>query len=173
MWTMSHVKLIHKDPNSPTDDPGNFRMIALTSCIGKIYHLIPADRFDRYIKDNSILDTEVQKAFLKSINGTLDHTFVVSEIMRHARLSRNTVHLTWFDLKDAFGSVSHDLINHTLKRNKFPDEIIAYINNLYGSLQGQVVTPNWSSELFQFKRGVFQGDPLSPLIFTQVLHCSL
>jgi hypothetical protein len=140
-------------------------MIALTSAIGKIYHLVLADRFDRYIKDNKLLDVELQKAFLKHINGTLDHTFVVSEIMRHARLSQKTVHLTWFDLKDAFGSVPHDLICHTLRRNNFPDEIVAYISNLYGSLQGEVVTPNWSSKFFQFKRGVFQGDPLSPLIF--------
>ena len=82
-------------------------MIALTSAIGKIYHLPPlslAERFDRFIKADQLLDTELQKAFLKHINGTLDHTFVVSKIKHHARLGQKTVHLTWFDsdLKDAF-----------------------------------------------------------------------
>ena len=86
--------------------------------------------------------------------------------MRHARLRQKTVHLTWFDLKDAFGSVPHDVICYTLKRNSSPDhQIVSYVSNLYGSLQGKIVTNSWSSELFHFNRGVFQGDPLSPLIF--------
>jgi len=164
-WTMSLVKLIHKDPESDTKDPGNFRMIALTSAIGKLYHLLLADRFDIYIKNNGLLDIELQKAFLKGLNGTLDHTFVVSELICHARLNYRSIHLTWFDLKDAFGSVPHSLISSTLHRNKFPQEIINYIDTLYSNLKGKVVTPNWSSEVFEFKRGVFQGDPLSPLIF--------
>jgi hypothetical protein len=140
-------------------------MIALTSAIGKLYHLLLADRFDNFIKSNQLLDTELQKAFLKGLNGTLDHTFIVSEIMRHARLNHRSAHLTWFDLKDAFGSVPHTLITQTLVRNKFPDAIIQYVSQLYDALKGQVITPNWTSNMFEFKRGVFQGDPLSPLIF--------
>ena len=45
-----------------------------------------------------------------------------------------------------------------------------YVENLYSRLQGQVKGPNWMSSPFDFKRGVFQGDPLSPIIFLTVFN---
>ena len=38
---------------------------------------------------------------------------------------------TFFDLADAFGSVEHNLINHTLKRNGIPDGICKYWDSLF------------------------------------------
>jgi hypothetical protein len=40
-----------------------------------------------------------------------------------------------------------------------------YIISLYGTLKGKVRTGEWVSESFEFRKGVFQGDPLSPIIF--------
>ena len=42
MWSSSKVILIHK--KGDTNEPGNFRMIALTSCVGKLYHQLLANR---------------------------------------------------------------------------------------------------------------------------------
>ena len=36
---------------------------------------------------------------------------------------------------------------------------------IYGDLNGKIRTSNWVSEEFKFTKGVFQGDPLSPIIF--------
>ena len=43
--------------------------------------------------------------------------------------------------------------------------IIDYILDLYSKLEGKVVTSEWESEVFKFRKGVFQGDPYSPIIF--------
>ena len=43
--------------------------------------------------------------------------------------------------------------------------ISIYIANLYSNLKGSVATKSWTSEKFPFKKGIFQGDPLSPIIF--------
>ena len=95
---------------------------------------------------------------------------VVQEIIQHAKDHKRTVHVTWFDLQDAFGSVSHDLIPLVLKHYNLPPDIINYINNIYSKLQGRVVTKDWESEVFKFKRGVFQGDPYSSTIFLIVFN---
>ena len=111
----------------------------------------------------SILNSK--KHFLKGKNGCVEHNQVLHEIISHPKANNRTVHITWFDLEDAFGSVSHDLINLTLQRNLIPVEIQTYICNLYSTLNGRVTTKQWSSDPFEFKKGIFQGDPLSPIIF--------
>jgi hypothetical protein len=75
------------------------------------------------------------------------------------------LHCTFFDLADAFGSVSHDFIKISLERLRFPPQIVSYFVNVYSQLNGLVLTKDWRSENFCFEKGFFQGDPSSPIIF--------
>ena len=68
-------------------------------------------------------------------------------------------------IADAFGSVPHDLIHHTLQRNQFPHEVQEYFKSLYNITQSKVMTKSFQLDPFSFKRGVTQGDPMSPIIF--------
>ena len=140
-------------------------MIALSSYIGKTFHLILACRFQSFLLSNKLIDPSLQKAFLSKINGCLEHCSVLNSLLLHARTQKKTLHCTWFDLADAFGSISHSLISFTLSRNHFPPEIQSYINCLYSQLSATVTSASWTSDSFVMSRGVFQGDPLSPLIF--------
>ena len=162
-WCQSEIKLIYKDGDK--NDPANFRPISLTSCVGKIYHQILADRMALYLSSNGLIDTTVQKAFMRGISGCTDHNLVLQELLAFAREKKKTLHCTFFDLADAFGSVSHDLIKISLERFKFPPQIVSYFVNVYSQLNGSVLTKDWRSENFRFEKGVFQGDPSSPIIF--------
>ena len=114
---------------------------------------------------NSFIDSETQKAFLHGISGCKDYNLILGEILNHAKTNNRTCHVTWFDLEDAFGSVSHDLIPICMDRMHLPVNVKSYIMSLYGKLRGKVRTSKWVSEEFTFSKGVFQGDPLSPIIF--------
>ena len=148
-----------------TGDPSNFRPIALSSCVGKLFHQILSDRISGFLVGNKFIDPEAQKAFLHGISGCQDHNLILSEIINHAKSNNRTAHITWFDLEDAFGSVSHDLISICMDRMHLPDNVKNYILSLYGKLKGKIRTSKWVSEEFSFSKGVFQGDPLSPIIF--------
>ncbi len=167
-WSNSNVSLIYK--SGEMDNPANFRMISLTSCVGKLFHQIVANRIEIFVLTNDLIDSETQKAFLKGINGCIEHTTIMRELIADARSSKRTIHVTFFDLADAFGSVEHNLIDYTLRRNGIPTPVCDYVQNLYSRLQGSVKTKDWTSEPFNFKRGVFQGDPLSPIIFLMVFN---
>ena len=167
-WQTSNVTLIHK--RNETSVPNNFRMIALTSVIGKLFHQIISNRILDYMTSNGYISTEMQKAFIHNINGTIEHNQVLQEVITHARQNSRTCHITFFDLKDAFGSISHSLIDHTLARYQLPDNLRTYIQNLYSNISGSVLGPGWKSDPFVFKKGVFQGDPLSPTIFIMVFN---
>ena len=148
-WSESVVKLLHK--KGRTDDPTNFRMIALTNCIGKIYHLILSKRFTKFLTENKYIDESLQKAFLPGINGCIEHNIVLDELVRDAKIRKRTCHITFVDLADAFGSVPHNLITHALNRNNFPPEIQFYVHNFYTNLQ--------ATEVFLSRGAFFRGTP--------------
>ncbi|XP_041466188.1 uncharacterized protein LOC121416780 [Lytechinus variegatus] len=137
-WKNSRITLLHK--GGDTKDPSNFRMIALTSCVGKLYHQILASRTISYLQANNLIDTTTQKAFLPDVSGCIEHSRCLTEIIADARHRKRTVHVTFFDLADAFGSVNHDLIAHTLERNGIPPSIIRYVKDSPEKFLGTWVT---------------------------------
>ena len=167
-WGESLVKLIYKKGDA--SDPSNFRMIALGGCIGKTYHLLLAERLTTFLTVNKLIDPTLQKAFLPGINGCIEHNLVMEEIIKDAKHNKKTLHITFFDLEDAFGSVPHSLIDKTLERNFIPENIRMYFHNLYNHARAVVQTKSWRSNPFTFKRGVFRGDPISPIIFLLVFN---
>ena len=94
---------------------------------------------------NNIIDTSVQKGFLSGVNGPIFVTFL--------------------DLKNAFGSVPHNLILDMLSHIQLPSEVTSYIAQCYSKLEAQVSTKDWSTSHFAICRSIFQGDTLSPLLF--------
>ena len=73
-WKTATIRLIAKgsakdDPSSPS----NFRPIALTSCIGKIFTSILKSRWSTYMLENEYLDPSIQKAFMKATPGCTEH----------------------------------------------------------------------------------------------------
>lgn len=85
-WSLSNVTLIHK--SGSTSDPVNFRMIALSSAVGKTFHLILASRFQSFLLTNKLIDPTLQKAFLSGINGCIEHCTVLNSLLLHARKNK-------------------------------------------------------------------------------------
>ena len=111
-WSKSKVVLIYK--SGTTDKPENFRMISLTSCVSKVFHQVLANRTGAYLTKNGYIKSDVQKAFLKGINGCIEHNIVLQEAIAFSKNRKKTLHVTFFDLADAFGSVSHSLISKSM-----------------------------------------------------------
>ena len=145
-------------------------MIALSGCIGKTYHLLLANLLTTFLTANKLIDPTLQKAFIPGINGCIEHNIVIYEVIKDPKNRKKTCHITFFDLEDAFGSAPHSLIDHTLERNFIPPIIRKYFHNMYKHSTAVVESNAWRSDPFKFKRGVFQGDPISPVIFLLVFN---
>ena len=71
-WGESVVKPIYK--KGDTSDPSNFRMISLTGCIGKTYHLILAKKLTNYLTVNKLIDVTMQNAIFPASMAVLSIT---------------------------------------------------------------------------------------------------
>ena len=85
-WSKSFVKLLYKKGDSV--DPSNFRMIALSGCIGKTFHLLINKRLTTFLVKNNLVDPAMQKAFLPGINGTIEHNIAMEEVIKNARKTK-------------------------------------------------------------------------------------
>ena len=112
------VTLIYKA--RPTS---NYRMIAFSSSIGKTFHLMLASSIQSFRLSNKLIHPSLQKAFLTSINCCYEHCSVLNFLSCHTCIHKKTLHCTWFNPANAFGSISHSLIFPTLLRNEFPPDI--------------------------------------------------
>ena len=162
-WGESIIKLFHK--KGPATDPTNFRPIALSNTVAKTFHLILSHRTTKFLTENKLIDPSIQKAFLPGVSGCTEHNCVMSETIKHIKHMKKTLHITFFDLADAFGSVPHDIILMALKRNHFPQEVQEYFKNFYSQIKSKVTTKSFHTDAFSFKKGVTQGDPMSAIIF--------
>ena len=117
------IKLLpKKNASDDPSNPGNFRPTALTSCVGKIYTTIIKDRWLSYMKSNNYFDTRIQKAFMPSVPGCVEHYVKLATAVSEARSLHKSLCVCWLDLANAYGSVHHNLISFSLQHYPYRND---------------------------------------------------
>ena len=134
------------------------------------FRKIVAVRMEKFCLSNDIIDPSSQKGFLQGINGAVEHIFTITAMIEHARSNGLPLTLTFIDLQNAFGSISHSLVSDILTYLQIPSPMIQYVSTMYANLRAFVSTKSWSTSPFPITRRVFQGDTMSPIIFLMVFN---
>ena len=167
---MASVKLIGKpaasdDPTSPS----NFRPIALTPCVGKLFTTILCKRWLSFMLYNKYLDRRIQKAFVPKISGCTEHHLKLATVLNDARIKHKSFAVCWFDLANAYDSVHHSLIAFSLRHYHAPPQFLATVQAFYSNLSATITSATWSTPPIPLEIGVYQGDPLSVVIFINTM----
>ena len=93
--------------------------------------------------------------------GCLEHSFVMFEALLDAKMEQRQIVVSWLDLRNAYGSVRHNLLQFALNWYHVPSIIQHLIFDYYEKICAQVRTSNWSTLFFYFDIGFFQGCVLS------------
>ena len=168
-WKQAIIKLIPKQPVYA--DPSvlsNFRPIALTPAIGKLYTNIIKDRWTSFMVKNHYWTLDTQKAFIDGVPGCLEHQFDLFGALKDARQHQRSICCCWLDFKNAFGSVPHKLTQFAIRHYDGPARVGAIVDDLYSGLESSVFFKGSITKPFPYRVGVFQGDPLSVSIFNTV-----
>jgi hypothetical protein len=171
-WAIAFVVLLQKYKDV-LDDPSEFRPIAITNTLGKIFFSIISARLQDFLVKNNYISTIIQKGFLSGIPGCVEHAFSLWEALREAKEDKRAIVLSWLDLANAYGSVMHNLIQFALNWYHVPASIQELIFNYYEKLCAKVTTKGWSTSFFFFCIGLFQGCVLSTILFDCVFNLLL
>ena len=170
-WKTAVTRLIHKGGDTKLME--NWRPISLTSCLGKLFHSIISHRILHHALDSHAIDTSIQKGFLPHMNGTVEHTQVLCELLEYQRRHKRQYCLAQFDIKNAFGSVPHTVLLQALKWARVSPIIVQYIEQLYEKASIQIKCAEGLTKPIPIDRGVLQGDTLSPILFNLAMELVL
>jgi hypothetical protein len=87
------------------------------------------------------------------------------EFLYLCETSRQVIILLKLDFANAFDTIGHAAMLSIMKQMGFDDRWISWIDSIFSSGKSAVLLNGVPGRQFFCKRGVRQGDPLSPLIF--------
>ena len=94
----------------------------------------------------------------------------VLDIMENTEKNNKNGILLLVDFEKAFDTVSHAFLYSVLKRFNFGPSFIQWVVTFYSNISSCVVNNQRSSQYFNVKRGVRQGDPLSSYLFIFIVE---
>ena len=148
-------------PGKNTMYISNYRPITLLNCDYKIISKVINNRIYGLLPK---LVNYNQSGFIRGRN-IGDNIRLMFDIIDYANRKKVPGAVLSIDLCKAFDSLKWSFIFEMLKLYGFGSKIINWIKILYKKPKCRVINNNYLSHFFDIKKGVRQGDPLSPTIF--------
>lgn len=162
-WSESVITLLHKKGDK--NNINNYRPISLMSNIYKIFAKVILQRITRTLDENQ----PREQAGFRSGYSTLDHIIVVKQIFEKSKEFNTPFYCCFIDYSKAFDSINHNDIWQALIHQGVEPKYIRIIKNIYKNSTAKIKLERDGTEI-NIERGVRQGDPLSPKLFSAVLE---
>ena len=118
--------------------------------------------------------TPEQRGGKKNCYGCKDQLMINNAILENCKKKKKNLPTAWIDYKKAFDSVSHSWILACLRMYKINPVLTTFTEASMKQWKTNMVLVHESGVLetgpISIKRGIFQGDSLSPLLFTMSLN---
>ncbi|EYB86257.1 hypothetical protein Y032_0282g1273 [Ancylostoma ceylanicum] len=162
-WKTSRTVLLYKkgDPQ----DIGNYRPICLLSVVYKLFTRVILNRIERTLDEGQPCE---QAGFRKGFS-TIDHIHTVTRLIEVSREYKMPLCLTFIDLKKAFDTVETEAVLEALGNQGVPTQYIRIFRELYSNFTTRI-SPFYDDITIDVRRGVRQGDTVSPKLFTATLE---
>jgi hypothetical protein len=148
--------------NAP-ETVNDFRPISLTNTCLKFLTKLAANRMQEVIKLTIHVN---QYGFIKdrTIQDCLAWDF---EYIHQCQQSKRKIVVIKIDFEKAFDTLDHEAIIQIMRAKGYPDLFLQWVREVLSSGSSSILLNGVPGKSFHCKRGVRQGDPLSPLLFVQ------
>ena len=167
-WRYAEGVWIPKEENSK--DIEQFRSISLLSTESKIFFSIISRRLSTFLLKNNYIDTSVQKGGIPGMPGCIEHTGVLSQLIRDARKSKGDLAVVWLDLANAYGSIPHKLVEEALRLHYVPNNIRDLIMDYYNQFHIRITSGRVTSDWHRLQRGIITGCTISATLFALAMN---
>ena len=165
-WNNSLITPLHKKGSK--EDPDNYRAVAVSSVIGKLFSTILLDRLIKFRKLNCP-DSVNQLGFTKGAQ-TYDHILTMLSIAGKYKKLKKKVFAVFVDFKKAFDSVCRAALFYKLSNNGITGNFYNILRDMYSNSVAQIKLSGYLSKEIKVCKGTEQGHPLSPDLFKLFLN---
>jgi len=164
--TPAILKLAHIIPIHKGDHRGvaqNYRNIALTSHVTKLFEKVVRNKLTQYFDDHNMLNNS-QHGFRKGrscLSQLLDHYDKIINLMENG-INVDTVYL---DFSKAFDKVDHQIVIEKLMILGIGGKLLKWIKSFLQNRHQRVIVNGFCSDLSNVLSGVPQGSVIGPLLF--------
>ncbi|KAE9415817.1 hypothetical protein Angca_008245, partial [Angiostrongylus cantonensis] len=146
-------------------DISNYRPICLLSVVFKLFTRVILNRIDGTLEERQPSE---QAGFLKG-SRTMDHIHTITRFTEVSREHKRQLCLTFIDLQKAFDSTEKEAVMEALDSEGVSTQYINILCKLCKNFTTNI-SPFYNDINVDVKRGVRQGDTISPKLFTATLQ---
>lgn len=139
----------------------DFRPISLVHSMAKLISKVLASRLQLFLGG---LINPHQAAFIKGLHIT-DNFFCAHILIHHLHTTKHRAALLKIDFERVFDRVNWSFLLDLLQARSFSPRWNSWIRTLLHTASMSVILNGTPENSFSCKRGLRQGDPLSPLLF--------
>lgn len=162
-----------KPKDTDTKNPAKYRPITCLPTLYKILTSVLTDKIYTHCTNNNIL-AEQQKGCAKGSMGCKEQLIIDSIITKQAHTKHRNIYTSYIDYKKAFDSVPHTWLTQILEIYKIHPTITRFLQHTMQNWNTTLTINDTNTQLrtqpIQIRRGIFQGDSLSPLWFCLALN---
>ena len=161
--TQGRTVLCQKD-HSKGNAVDNYRPISCLPLMWKLLTGVIAESMYEYLERNNILPEE-QKGCRRKSRGTEDQLLIDKVILQDCKKGHKNLAMAWVDYRKAYDLVPHSWILECLELSQISENIKKFIENTMKHWATELTSCGENLEKVDIRRGIFQGDSLSPLLF--------
>ena len=162
-----YITPLHKE--GAKDDPDNYRGICISSALTKLICTMMNTRLNEYLEENDVLNKE-QIGFITN-NRCPDHILTLKSVVnKYVQDLKGKVYACFIDFRKAFDTVWHNGLFYKLQKIGIKGHFLETLRNIYQNTECAIKIDGKLTQFFPCKKGVRQGDPLSPALFNVFLN---
>ena len=168
LWMVKgRTVLIQKDLKKGTV-ASFYRPIACLPIMWKLLTGMFSEKIYDHLDEQNLLPDE-QKGCRKRSRGTKDQLRIDKAITKDARKKQRCLNMAWVDCKKTYDIVPHSWILEVINMFGLADNVCTLLSQSMKHWKTRLTAGDQNLGTVEIKRGIFQGDSLSPLLFVMVM----